>query len=201
MTKHQRLIYRLKRRHLITSLIFTILACGITCYLFCSAGPINKYLRIDLGFLILPFLGYYILRLLSRLIGALMRSFTGKIAANILNGTAFSFFSYFLFSQALLFTRLPGMGTAQTFFNEVSHLAIPAVLFFTGFTIFNIAKLLTITPRERLVSPASRCYWPNNHGLRSLAKFHRFLTHVVSGQQDRLDIFRGRASFSDFPLG
>jgi len=85
----------------------------------------------------------------------LIRSFTGKLAANLLNGAAFSFFSYFLFSQALLFTRLPGMVTAQTFYNNVSHLAIPAVLFFAGLTIFNIAKLLTNSARERLISPAT----------------------------------------------
>jgi hypothetical protein len=154
MNWHQKLMRNLKRRHLIISLAFAAAACGTCFYIFSSFGPIFKYWHIDLSFLILPFLGYYILRLASRLSGGLVRSFRGLAAANVLNGLAFGFLSYFILSQALLFTRLPVMGKAQNFLTDITHMTTAALLISGGYIIYSIARLLTETPRDRLISPA-----------------------------------------------
>ena len=75
----------LKRRHLITSIAFTVVAGGACFYLFSAYGPILKNWNTDLSFLLLPLLGYFLLRLLSRLCGGQVQSFRGQVAANVLN--------------------------------------------------------------------------------------------------------------------
>lgn len=87
-------------------LIFCLIACGTIYYLFYPSGPIKSYLELDLGFLILPLLGYYVLRLFSRLSAIFIPSCVGLAATHILNALAFSFFSYFFFSRAVLLTRV-----------------------------------------------------------------------------------------------
>jgi hypothetical protein len=132
-------------RRVIKPLAFTLIACGLVYYLFSSFGPIAIYLNIHISFLILPFLGYYILRLFSRLSTIIRSSLGGIVCALILNWLAFSFFSYFFFNKATLFTGIPALARFDLFFSEMQHLSFFAILFFTGYTIIKLSELLKTT--------------------------------------------------------
>jgi hypothetical protein len=129
-------------RKAIRPLAFTFIICCIFYYLFGPWGPIFQYLNTDLSFLILPFFGYWILRLFSRLIRIARPSRDGTAYALILNGAAWAFFSFFLFNRAPLLVRIPDLVQFQWLLFEIRHSGPFAVLFFTGYTITRLSGLL-----------------------------------------------------------
>jgi hypothetical protein len=155
MNENKPIIKRSLFRQAIKPLAFAIIACGVVYYLFSSLGPISQYYGVNISFLILPFLGYYILRLLSRLSPIVLRSVGGIVCALILNGIAFSFFSYFILNRAPLFEGVPSLSHFDTLYSEMQSLSGLAILFFTGYTITKLSELLKSTVAD------SRAYPPD----------------------------------------
>jgi len=122
-------------------------------YLFSSVGPIYQYLHIDITFLVLPFLGYYFLRLLSRLCTLFIPKLHGIVWALILNGLAFSFFSYFFSSQATDLANIPAWSKSFLFFTYLEHLSVFAVLFFVGYTIARLSEPIKTTSLGSRIYP------------------------------------------------
>jgi hypothetical protein len=141
-------------RKAIRPFIFAFIACGIFYYLFGSFGPIFKILNTDLSFLMLPFMGYYVLRLFSRLIGLAKPSRNLTACALILDGIAFSFFSYFFFHQTPLFAKVNNLDQYKWLFIEIQRLSIFSILFFAGLTVVRLSSLLKDTKWETRAYPA-----------------------------------------------
>jgi len=133
-------------RQLIKPVGFALVFSGAAFYLFSSIGPIYQYLHIDVSFLLLPFLGFCFLSLLSQLCPIFIPTRRGFVGGLILNGLGFSFFSYFFFSHATALTNIPAWSRFQLFFTYMEQLRVFAVLFFIGYTIVKIADPIKLTP-------------------------------------------------------
>jgi hypothetical protein len=145
-----------RKRRIIRSLVFSFLAGALTYYLFSSFGPVLRYFDLNLGFLILPMLGFIILRLVSALFSVFMSYQAGRVASVFLNAAAFSFLCYFLLNNAALFTRIPLLTGNEAVLNDVSRLASYSVIFFAGFALVQFSYLLTSTSLDRNSAPAFR---------------------------------------------
>jgi hypothetical protein len=153
VSKSQLLSNKQVKRHVITSVVFTLVTCGIVLYLFSPSGLINQHFQIDLSFLLLPFLGYFILRLGSRLCGKLIPPRKGLVIATIINGTVFALVSYVFFSRVILLTRIPVLADTSGFLAGLSHISNNSILFFAGYTITSLAGLIKSKQLERQASP------------------------------------------------
>jgi hypothetical protein len=131
------------------ALVFAVIAF----YLFSSFGPVYQYLHADVTFLILPVLGYCFLRLVSRLCLIFMPTRHGFIIGLIFSGLACSFFGFLFFQHAPLFANIPAWSRARLFFGYLAHLAVPAVLFFTGYTVAKLAEPIKLTAAGSKVFP------------------------------------------------
>jgi hypothetical protein len=145
MNRNQQELNQLRFRQVIKPLIFALIACGIAYYLFSSFGPITTNFGIDVSFLILPFIGYYLLRFSSKLCRVFISTLSGTVYATILNGLAFSWFCYFLFSQAPLLSDIPALARLDVFCSELQQLSGFALLFIIGCTIVSISEPLKET--------------------------------------------------------
>jgi hypothetical protein len=134
--------------------IFTICACSLIFYLFGSYGPILNYLTINLDFLMLPFMGYYILRLFSRLIRLRKSSREWTACALLCNGLASGCLSYGILSQSPLFLRITDLVNYRWLLLDLQKLGIISILFFAGYTVIKLAELLKATSWEPLAFPA-----------------------------------------------
>jgi hypothetical protein len=137
----------------IKPVIFALLYSAVAFYLFSSLGPISRYLHADVTFLVLPFLGYYFLRLISRLCPIFFPTRRGFIAALILNGLAFSFFSFFFLDHAQELSNIPSWSHFQLFFAYLKQLTVPAILFFAGYTVAKLVEPIKLTAAGSRVFP------------------------------------------------
>lgn len=153
MNQHRRLLVKLQRRYLVKSLLFCIIACVIMIALFCPAGLIIHYLKYDLSFVLLPFLGYFILNFISKQIGVTIFPAEGELLACILNGIALSFWVYFFFSHAQLLTRIPLLAGSRTFLDSLAHISAFLVIIIVGNTILKLAGVVKYVLRRVNISP------------------------------------------------
>jgi hypothetical protein len=137
----------------IKPVIFALLYSAVAFYLFSSLGPIYRYLHADVTFLVLPLLGFYLLRLISRLCEIFFPTRWGFIASLILNGLAFSFFSFIFFNHAPELANIPSWSHFQLFFTYLKHLAVPAVMFFSGYTVAKLVEPIKLTTLGSRVFP------------------------------------------------
>ena len=141
----------------IRPLLFTAVACGVVIYLLSATGPVSSKLGLDLSFLMVALLGYYIFRLFSRLsntfLPSYLPSYFGQAAAYVFNGIAFSFFCYHVLGKAMLFTRIPALEGFEWLFSTLSNTTGYVILFFIGYTLSKLAGLFTELPWGRQVYP------------------------------------------------
>jgi hypothetical protein len=153
MNQHRRLLIKLQRRYLVKSLLFCIIACGITIAIFSPVGLVRQYLNIDLTFVLLPFLGYFMLNLISKQIGVTIFPAEGELFACILNGIAPAFLVYFFFSQAQLLTRIPLLAGSRTFLDSLAHISVFLIVIIAGNTILKLAGVVKYVLRRENISP------------------------------------------------
>jgi hypothetical protein len=152
MNQHHRLLRKFQGRYFVKSLLFCFVACGITAALFSPPGLINHYSGIDLSFILLPVLGYFIIRLVSKQIGVLVFPAEGALAAYLLDGAALSFGAYFFFSQAHLLARVPFLSSSEAFLENLSHIAGYLIIVIAGYTLLKVSGFIHLILR-RNVSP------------------------------------------------
>jgi hypothetical protein len=77
----------------------------------------------------------------------------GFIAALILNGLAFSFFSFFFLDHAQELSNIPSWSHFQLFFAYLKQLTVPAILFFAGYTVAKLVEPIKLTAAGSRVFP------------------------------------------------
>jgi hypothetical protein len=105
------------------SIAFAVISCGILSLLLSPIGPFNVYLHVNLGFVIIPLVGYYILWLCSRLSRATISGSTGFALSYILNGAAFSFLCYGFLSNVDLLSLIPQFAGIRGFLIILSYIS------------------------------------------------------------------------------
>jgi hypothetical protein len=125
----------------IRSFVFTAIACAVVFLLFSPSGLVFK--SAGLGFLVLPFMLFFILGFLAKLSTLYLSrggsSNTGEVVSIILNGTAYAIFFYLFLNKVQqldtvwLFTHLKG------FLADLSTTAGWAPLFIAGITIYSVS--------------------------------------------------------------
>jgi hypothetical protein len=90
----------------------------------------------------LPFLGYYLMRLFSRLCETIFDSLTSGLAALFLNASAFSFFGYYFCQRAHLLIRFSLFSGFKGFLDYLSNISLYTILFTAGYFIIKLAEYL-----------------------------------------------------------
>jgi hypothetical protein len=152
MNQHHRLLRKFQRQYLIKSLLFCFIACGITAVLFSPPGLITRYSGIDLSFVLLPFLGYFIIRFISKQIGVLVFPASGDLLSVILDGIALSFGAYFFFSGAPLLARIPFLSGSKAYLENLSQVPLYLIVIIAGNTLLTLSGPLQVFVR-RTISP------------------------------------------------
>jgi len=145
----KRSLLRLTIKHIVFAVVFS----GIAFYLFSLIGPIYQYANIDLTFLVLPFLGYYFLRLSSNLSKLFIPKLWGIVSGLILNGLAFLFFAYLFCSHAEDLANIPAWSQSHLFFVYVEQIKFFVVLFIIGCIIAKLGAPLKLTPIGSQIYP------------------------------------------------
>ncbi len=165
----------------IRPLIFAVIACGLTVLLFSPAGIIYKHL--DLSFLVLPLLSYFILRLVSRLstiyITGYVSPMAGNMVSGICTGLAFTLLFYFFFGNV---DRLANTGIFRYidgFLNSLATAASYIAIFIIGITVSRTAEIYRRDSTGNALYPGINAIGQILTGIG----IWRFLT-VVSGNSD-----------------
>jgi hypothetical protein len=125
----------------IVSLLFSSVCGFLTVYLFSAQGWIIKNSDLNLSFLELPLLGYFSLRLLSRLTGLFLRNKMGLIFVYTLNGAAFAFFCYFTFNHAENLLSISFLNSFDKFFSILANCVPYILIIILGFTGMEVSHL------------------------------------------------------------
>jgi len=141
------------RNRLIKSLALNLAATIIALYLLVPGGPIYSSGRIDLSFLLLPIIGYFLLRLAAAFGLIYIPSRAGYAVTCILRGAAAAFFFYWVFAKAILLTRVPAFSATSTFLSGLGAIDVFAILFFSGTTLIAVSGLYKMHTRERYFGP------------------------------------------------
>jgi hypothetical protein len=140
-------------RQLVKNLVIAIVFGGGIIYCLRPEGVFSEYLNLDLDFMIPPILGYIIFRLFSRLSIILLPSRTGLYIAPIMDGIAFSLFSYFFSKRLGLLSDSLNLSISQELLKNLEYYASYTVFFFTGVTCVRLANLLSATSWQKKIRP------------------------------------------------
>ncbi len=146
-------IHRKQRNRLIKSLVINLAAIGLVVYLLIPAGPIFSTGKTDLSFLLLPLVGYFVLRLASAFCLIYIASRAGYAAVCILRGAATAFLLFWLFDKAILLTRISMLAGLQKFLSGLTEIDGFAVLFVFGATLARVCGLYKMQTNEKYLGP------------------------------------------------
>ena len=153
MSDNRRAIRRTQRNRFIRSLVINLVVIALVVYLFIPAGPINSSGHVDLSFLLLPIVGYCLLRLASAFCLIYIPSRPGYAAVCILRGAATAFLLFWLFDKAILLTRISVFSGLQKFLAGLMDIDVFAVLFVLGATLARVCGLYKSQTLERYIGP------------------------------------------------
>lgn len=142
-------------RHILGCVSFTIIACAAVFYLFYTGGLFAQFLHVDLSLLVLPLIGYYTLRLFSRLSGYFIKKPAGALIPPIINGLAIITFSYYFFGQITLLTHIPSLSMFKGLTSRLSEATPFIILICIGITVSQISVALIQTLWGRRTYPVS----------------------------------------------
>jgi hypothetical protein len=159
MNQHHRLLRKFQRQYLIKSLLFCVIACGIVAALFSPPGLINRYAGIDLSFVLLPFLGYFLIRFVSKQIGVLVFPASGELFSVVLDGIALSFGAYFFFRGAPLLARIPFLSGSKAFLDDLSHIPFYLIVLIAGNCLLTLSGPLQLFVRRNISPVCAAAGW------------------------------------------
>ena len=142
-----------QRRRLFKSLVLNGLGICLAIFLLVPPGLIFRWTQADLSFLLLPLIGYFLLRLGSDCCLIYITSRAGYSAVFLLRGAAAAFLIFWIFKNAILFTRLSAFAGSLKIFSGLSEIAVFAVLFIFGSTLARICGLYKSHTAEKYVGP------------------------------------------------
>jgi hypothetical protein len=153
MSQHRRLLVKFQRQQLTRSLVLCLIACIFTAAVFSPVGLVTRWTGIDLSFLLLPILGYCIIRLLSRPIAVTFFPVASEVLACVLNGAALALAGYLFFSQADLLTRIPWLSGSRALLDNLIRIPGYWVVIVTGYTLLEANVPVRFLLHTRAVAP------------------------------------------------